>query len=271
MAARFRLRFEWIGPQIEFSSIHMAAYLLRGGLIPVLREAGGVDRLHGQRYRLDAAPDLRDAGLSVGDDSRTASLADGLAEVREGVVEIPIAGSSARLVSFDLEAREPSQRLLDAVPAQALLVDFSTVTTFAAGNRRSRGIPDPALIIGSWAASWNGRHAGHSPARDTGVECPDGFGLHLGRLLDPVAGTLGWGAVRFVDRRQPMKAPGAIYGFTGTLGLRLHWTADKVHRRWLGRLAALAPFVGTGYHPQLGLGATAVEPSQSPSAGRLEP
>ena len=271
MAARFRLRFDWIGPPIEFSSPHTAAYWLRGGLIPVLREAGGVDSLHGQRYGLEPAPDLRDAALSVGDDSRATSLTYGLATVRDDLVEIPIAGSFARLVSFDVETGAPSQELLDATPAQALWVDFATVTTFAAGDRRSRGIPDPALIIGSWSASWNGRHTGNSPARDTGVECPETLGLHLGRLLDPVSGTLTWGAIEFADSENGMKAPAKIYGFTGTLGLRLHRTADAVHRRWLGRLAALVPFVGTGYHTQLGLGATAVKPSWSSSAARPEP
>jgi hypothetical protein len=116
----------------------------------------------------------------------------------------------------------------------------------------------------------------HGPAEESGSECPADIVGDLGRLLDPVEGTLTWGRARLSAHgisAERLRAPQSLYGFSGSLRLRLHRKADNEHAIWLGRLAVLAPFVGTGYHVQLGLGATDLVGGRRPpgSAGPPAP
>jgi len=281
MAVRFVLRFAPVGAGQRWRSTYVAAYGLRGALLPLLRESAGVGDLHGSRYALFAAPDPAPDGhllayLSVGDNGRSGPLAQGLAAIRNGAVEMRIGGVTVHLESFEVERQVGPESMLAAVGPGAIKVRFLTVTTFAAGNRRSRGVPDPALIVSSWASSWNGTGRGPSAALETGEPCPPDIIAELGRLLDPTRGTLTWGRAQLAEPATPrdrLRAPSSLYGFTGSLRLRLHRSADPVHALWLGRLAAIAPFVGTGYHVQLGLGVTEVlaDRPEGPPAAPPEP
>jgi hypothetical protein len=266
MAVRFMLRFSPVEEPARWSSTYGAAYGLRGALLPLLRETACIDDLHGGRYCFapDPEPDLEGclvAYLSVGDDRRVEPFVAGLAAISDAAPIMRAGGVTFRLATAEVVAHVGPAELLAATPARGAQVRLMSITTFAAGDRRSRGVADPALIVRSWASSWNGQDGGPGPAAETGEPCPDDMVAGMGRLLDPIAGTLTWGRARVTVpgvSGARLRAPRSLYGFSGSFHLRLHRAAGEEHTVWLARLAALAPFVGTGYHVQLGLGITDV-------------
>lgn len=269
MAVQFLLHLDRMA-EGGWPSIYAAAYGLRGALIPRFRELAGVTSLHGHRYAISVRPPdtprsarRLTATLSVLADEQLTALCDALDCLRHTATPMNIGDVPARLAQWSTCARLRSGELLEAptAPVTNVTASFRTITTFAAGNRRTRAVADPGLVIGSWAASWNGKGDGTgSPASETGVPCPLDVAKDLAWHLEPTRGDLQWGAARFSEGSvNSAHAQRTTYGFTGSITLRLHRTASLDCHTWLARLARLAPFAGTGYHAQIGLGDTRID------------
>lgn len=284
MPGRFVLRFSRVAGDAAWPDGYPAAVDLRPQLIGLLLEHAELTDLRGRRYVITptvvgpGTTDDLEVRFSVGGDRVVPALQEGFERVRSSGANVRIGSTVARLAAVQRVPSPSVDQVLAADGARLVEVRFDTVTTFSSGDRRSRGVPDPALIVGSWASSWNGGKDGAPvapgcPADELGERCPQETAIRLGNLLDPTAGCLRWDRVRLDARplgREP-HAPRSMWGFTGQLTLRLHRSATAEESRWLGRLAVLAPFVGTGYHVQLGLGATEVPSRAVRSAGPSEP
>lgn len=284
MPSRLRLYFQPTGRQLPWPTAYPATYDLRRQLVRLLRQHAQVDALRGNRYVLTVtqeAPQVPESlalDLSVADDGIVPAIRSGLESLKTSHVEFSVGQALARLSGFKEICTVSVERLMDFPGTTMIRVDFVTTTTFAAGDRRSRGVADPGLIVGSWASSWNGSREGEerptgSVAGATGEACPPDTSASLGRLLDPTKGDLTWERVvlGIYKERPPPRAPRSLYGFRGHLTLRLHRSAGPDASLWLARLAGLAPFVGTGYHVQLGFGATETVMLDGRSAGPIEP
>lgn len=172
--------------------------------MPAVRDLGGLADLHGARYSLALEGiDPRPADVAV-----TASLgllADtwvkpvgvALRGLQSAATVVRVGSVEAVIDSLELADMVPAADLAPPGPLDAELVDlrFRTATTFASGDRRDRAAADPALMVGSWAAAWNGRSSDvdgslPSPASETGRRCPPAVVEELGRLLEPIDGNL---------------------------------------------------------------------------------
>jgi CRISPR-associated endoribonuclease Cas6 len=271
MPVRFRLALERTAGANTWPSPYMAAYCLRGALVPYLRDAAGLDGIHGHRYSIHL-PALADterlavyADLCLLSDNLAPRAHEALQGMHAQAYPILIGDIVARVshvsVAEASAAAQPSGT--PSFPAQFVDIAFLSVTTFAAGNRRTRAVPDPALIVKSWSSSWNGIDRCPQPCRPEVIE-------DLSEHLEPIDGSMTWGAACFPRNPNPnadtVHAPYTMSGFIGTLTLRLHRSASSEAAHWLSRLAWLAGFAGTGYHAQIGFGATRAA-ARSKSAG----
>lgn len=273
MPARFSLRLTRIAGRAVWPSPYVAAYCLRGRLVPYVRDEAALQTLHGSRYTITVNTKRGDEGvgaeLTVLPAEWIAPIAGALDRMRDDSLPIRVGGVIACLSEWCISEQRSAVELVNVVGERLehFTILFEAATTFAAGNRRSRAVADPALIVGSWASSWNGGDR-PSPASESGIPCPPAVANELGWLLEPTGGQITWEIVRYYDIDvSGAHAPRTLYGFTGRMGLRLHHSASDQSRCWLARLARLAPFVGTGYHTQIGLGATRVIAGRQGSAG----
>ncbi len=269
MPVRFHLVLERTSGANPWPSAYATAYCLRGAIVPFLRDAAGVEGIHGQRYsiRVLAPDDTRSAKIDV----EFCLLSDGLVPgayraldcMRAVAHPVTIGDVVVRVDAVGVAAAEALPTAERSFQAELLDITFLSLTTFAAGDRRTRAVPDPCLVIKSWISSWNG-------VKGNPHQCGSDVVEELGRHLEPVDGSLAWNVARFhrsPPGAQTIHAPYTLFGFTGTLTLLLHHAASTEAAHWLPRLAWLANFAGTGYHAQIGLGATRTVVRQR-SAGR---
>jgi hypothetical protein len=273
MPVRFRLTLERTGGVDTWPSTYVAAYSLRGAVIPFLRDAAGIDTIHGHRYTTHLPPPPNPNAATI--DAEFSLLSDHVARRAHAALSkmcidaqpLAIGGVTARVAKVAVVAAEPipAARRRGSASNRTEFVDirFGSVTTFATGNRRTRAVPDPVLIVKSWSSSWNAMDGCPEQCRPEVVE-------ELGHQLEPTDGLLTWGTARYQQNPNPaaatVHAPYTMFGFTGDLTLRLHHASSPEAPLWLSRLAWLADFAGTGYHTQIGLGATRAV-ARSRSAG----
>lgn len=281
MPARWTLRFEREGKPGRWPSWYNIAYDLRRWLLPGLRDIAGVTSMHGDRYAIrvltgsDLAGDELVVSLSVAGDDIVPALDAGLRAMEAAAASVTVGRGTARVRSVALEETVPAQALVEGGPVGSLVARFATITAFSSGDRRSRAIPDPARIVKSWASSWNGENTEGGPSDCPALHalqvCPETIVAELGTHLDPVAGELHWASAHLEPGASNPRAPRTMHGFCGELSLRLHRRASPEAALWLGRLAAFAPFAGTGYHVQLGLGSTEIRSTPAGAAGPPAP
>ncbi len=263
MPARVPFTVEAASP--GWSTRYEVALGLHRSLLPAMRTATGFDQMHGRRWSLavGSVDGGRASGvIGVPVDAWVEPMLEAMVVIGEAGQSLRIGSADVRLVEFALDDVVSAEAVNASPPRSRLPVEFASVTVFSAGDRGHRSVPDPRLIVGSWARAWaelQELHGGSVPG------CPRETVDALGGQLAPVGGALQWSAAAF--GRGARRSPPAMHGFAGSLILQLPRSAGEEERRWLGRLAALAPYVGTGAKPQNGLGHTLIPPGSADPSG----